>query len=212
MYIPDKNTILIARTQGTPITRYTYEWAGIVKDEAELLGFNVIDLKDHDFTKDTLSKAIRQDNPFFIFLNGHGKPYSVTGYDGETDIITRCENDYLFKDRIVYAFSCYTATTLGKSSYTKGCKCYIGYTDEFLIPFKDIPNVFEDIIANPFMRVSNELALTLLKGGSPEEAIEGFNSTIEELRDYWIRQPNPDSGTIIKYLEDLKKHQYMHLH
>ena len=73
-------------------------------------------------------------------------------------------------------------------------------------------NVFEDVVAEPFMKVSNEIVLTLLKGRSPEDAIRNFNNEIEKLREYWLKRPHPDSGTIRKYLKDLKKQLYMHLH
>ena len=70
--MPDKKTILIVRTikEDDDATRYVFDWAGIVKKEAEFLGLNVIDLVEDNFTEDNFKKMIEKFDPYLIFLNG----------------------------------------------------------------------------------------------------------------------------------------------
>lgn len=211
--MPDRNTILIVRTMSEEDipTKYIFYWAELIKKEAKLLGLNVVDLKNEDFNEKRIKRLIEEYNPFLIFLNGHGTEYSIKGYDGKTDIIIACKNDHLFKDRIVYALSCGTAKILGKSAYNKGCQCYIGYTRDVIFPTQELEDVLSDSVSKPFMRISNEIVLTLIKGGSPEEAIQGFHKLTDNLIDYWEDQEKPEAPTIVRYLKLFKKIQFAYL-
>ena len=180
----------------------------MVKHDAELLGLNVFDLQDENVTEENIKKMIEKFDPYIIFLNGHGTDYSFKGKDGETDVITRCKNDHLFKDRVVYALSCFTANILGKSSRNKGCECYIGYTKKFIFLHQEMDDPLKDYVSEPFMTVSNEIIMTLIKGGSPEQAIQNFNKLSDGLIDYWKKQNNPVAPFIQRYLENIKKMIY----
>ena len=207
--MPNNNNILIARVDHDSSTKYIFNWAELIKKEAELMGFYVIDIKNEDFEEQKMKKIIEQYDPFLIFLNNHGTQYSIKGNDGKTDIIIRCKNDYLFKNRIVYALSCHTSVILGKSSISKGCKCYIGYKDKVRFPMQDLDNVFDDFVTEPFMKVSNEIVLTLLKGGSPEEAYQNSQSLFDKLIEYWKKEDKPEAPSIVKWLRVIKKRQVM---
>lgn len=208
--MPNPKIILIARTikKKNDPTEYIFHWAEIVKNEAELLGLKVIDLQNDNFTGDNLKNMIKEFDPYLIFLNGHGTEYSLKGKDGETDIIVRCQNDHLFKDRIVYALSCDTAKILGKSSYNKGCKCYIGYIGKVVFPNQEMDNPLDDNVAKPFMMVSNEIILTLIKGGSPEEAIKNSYKLSDGMISYWKKSDKPEAPIIQRYLENFKNILY----
>jgi hypothetical protein len=209
--MPNENVILIARTKKDISTKYIYYWADQIKQEAELLGFHVIDLQDENFEEDKIKKYIEEFDPFLIFLNGHGTQYSIKGYDGETDVILRCKNDHLFNNRIVYALSCHSSVILGKSSRNKGCRCYIGYKDRVRFPMQELDNVLDDFVTEPFMIVSNEIVLTLLKGGNPEEAYQNSQKLFDELIKHWKKQNKPEAPTIVKWLQIIKKRQVMSL-
>jgi len=131
--------------------------------------------------------------------------------DGETDIVTRCKNDHLLKDRIVYALSCHTFSILGHSAKNKGCKCYIGYNNEFRFPFLELSEdkVFQDEISEPFMRVSNEIMFSLLRGKSPEEAYTNSQKLIDEFIDFYQKREKYESSTIIRWLRVVKNIQVM---
>jgi len=209
--MPNKNVILIARTikeEKDYATKYIFHWAELIKEEAELLGLKVIDLQDEHFTEENMEKMIEKFDPYIIFLNGHGTEYSIKGRDGETDVVIRCKNDHLFKGRIVYALSCNTANILGKSALNKGCKCYIGYTKKVIFPTQEFDNPIKDYLSEPFMMVSNEIVLTLIKGGTTEDAITNFNNLSDELIEYWGKSHNQFATIIKRYLESFKKMIY----
>lgn len=209
--MPNKNTILIVRTIKSEIdyaTKYIFNWAELVKHDAELLGLHVIDLQNENATEENIKRVIEESDPYIIFLNGHGTEYSFKGKDGMTNIITRCKNDYLFKGRVVYALSCFTANILGKSSKNKGCECYIGYTNELIFPTQGMDEPLKDSISRPFMMISNEIIMTLIKGGTPEKAIENFHKLSKTLIDYWKVKDDPAAPTIKKYLESVKNMLY----
>jgi len=209
--MPNKNIILIIRTikdEEDYATKYIFHWAGLVKYDAELLGLKVIDLQNENVTEENITKMIEEFDPYIIFLNGHGTDYSFKGKDGETDIIVRCKNDHLFKGRVVYALSCSTANILGKSSRNKGCECYIGYTNEIIFPTQKLDDPLSDSVSRPFMMISNEIVMTLIRGGSPEEAIQNFYRLSDGLIDYWKRKDLPVAPIIRRYLESVKKMIY----
>ncbi len=205
--MPNDKVILIVRTikKDDHATRYIFSWAESIKIDAELLGWKVIDLQNENFTEEKMKKMVEEFDPSIIFLNGHGTEYSIKGEDGETDVITRCKNDHLFKGRIIYALSCNTAKILGKSSYNKGCKSYIGYTQEIVFPNKEMENPLEDNVSESFMMVSNEIISTLIRGGSSEQAILNFYKLSDALISYWKKNSEPQAPIIQRYLENLKK-------
>ncbi len=215
----NKKNVLILRVDSPKYdaaAKYAFFWAERIKEEAESLGFYVIDLKNEDVEENRIKRLIEEYDPFLIFLSGHGSGDSFKGYDGKTDIILRCKNDHLFKDRIVYACSCETATILGKSAFTKGCKCYIGYNKKFIFPVSNLENtkreeILSDFIAEPFMKASNEIILTFLKGGNPEEAYLNSQNLFDNLINYWNKQVIPEALQMVKYLKQAKNAQYMHI-
>lgn len=208
--MPNNNIILICRAKYDSTTRYVYYWAEKIKEDAELLGFEVIDLKDEKFDGDRLKKVILECDPFLVFLSGHGTKYSIQGLN-RCDVVIRCMNDHLFKDRIVYALSCSTSLVLGRSAKAKGCKCYIGYNDEIKFPFLEYEDgkVFEDEISEPFMKISNEIMLSLLRRKSPEESYKSSQILIDQLTSHWYNQERAESSIIIRWLKRIKNMQIM---
>ncbi len=205
--MPNENVVLICRMKikGDVSTNYVFSWAEQIKMEAEAFGFKVLDLQDKNFEESCVEKMIKLYDPFLIFFSGHGRDYSLLGCDN-TDVIIRCKNDHLFQNRIVYALSCYAGSILGKSSFSKGCKCFIGYGDQVLFPTKKNykGDLSKDPIAEPFMTISNEIVLTLLKGGTPIDAIENSRKKAGELIDYWENREDVNAPTILKYLRPFK--------
>ena len=76
---------------------------------------------------------------------------------------------------------------------------------------QDLDNVFDDFVTEPFMKVSNEIVLTLLKGGSPEEAYQNSQSLFDKLIEYWKKEDKPEAPSIVKWLRVIKKRQVMSL-
>lgn len=209
--MPNKNNVLICRMNHDEITKYIYHWADIIKTEARLLGFNVIELNNENFDEVRFKRMIEEYDPYLVFLNGHGSDYSVKGFDKKTDVILRCKNDHLLKNRVVYALSCHTFSRLGRSAFNKGCKCYIGYTQRFVFPFRDLSedHIFEDEISEPFMVISNEIMLSLLRGAGPEEAYKNSQKLIESYINHWQKQIGDNSYIVLRWLRFLKNTQRM---
>ncbi|MEK6818879.1 MAG: hypothetical protein AABY10_03005, partial [Nanoarchaeota archaeon] len=116
----------------------------------------------------------------FGLFNGHGNETSITGHKRSPLIDTK--NVDLLKDKITYAISCSSGKTLGQESIKRGAKAYIGYDDDFIF-FYD-PNMIthptNDKTAKLFLEPSIELANSLIKGNSVEEAFNRSNKMFKD--------------------------------
>lgn len=176
--------VLIGRCYYDQYVRFPFHWAEEIKDEAERLSFKVIDLQKENFTEDGIDKSIKEHDPFFIFLNGHGTEWCVRGHNDEPTIQAN-KNDILLKDKIVYCVSCLTAVYLGPTSFDKGCKAYIGYEDDFIFWCGDLNSPSNDTFARMFMEASNQVALTILNSGTPKQAYQNSQKVYDEYIEYW---------------------------
>ena len=72
----------------------------------------------------------------------------------------------------MYARSCHSAHTLGKVAVDGGAKAYIGYKEPFYMGYnKDkMTHPLNDEIADMFLKPSNQVVRSLLKGHSAAEA------------------------------------------
>lgn len=164
--------VLIGRCECDNSVRFPFHWAEEVKQQAQNLGFQVIDLQKDNFTEDKFAKMVTEKNPSFIFLNGHGDEISAMGYQ-QMPVITLNKNDYLLIGRIVHIISCKTGLWLGQFAVDKGCKGYIGYQGLFHI--KSIsPDPDRDEYSKMFKEVVNETSLMLLNNMS---IIDVFNKS-----------------------------------
>lgn len=202
------SNILITRPNHDITTNYLYYWAGQVIDEArERASFNVTDLKGKRVKKDIFTGIVKKINPTFIFLNGHGNSKCITGYDDEV-IIESTANENLLTKRITYALSCSSASVLGRESVKKGAKSYIGYDDEFIFMFDEskISKPLNDKTAKQFIKPSNQIASSLIKGNTVGDAYKKsqklFKQTITTLLS--SESPQDDIGQLPYLLWDMK--------
>lgn len=186
--VPDQRTILICRCIHDIETKYFYSWLEPVIDEARRMGLNVIDLKGDDFNKEKFEDAIKEHDPFLVFGNGHGEENKIKGNNREV-ILEACNNDTLLEGRIAYFIGCKAAKILGPSAIDKGCSSFIGYDDVFLImsdpKITMDGNPLDDIFVRGSMEASNQILLTLIKGGTPEEAVRNFQKTTNTWVEWW---------------------------
>lgn len=208
------NSVLIGRCDCDDVVKFPFYWCEEVIKEAEKLGFNVIDLKRENFIEDKFNKLIVVHNPNFIFLNGHGDEYCAMGFR-RTPVITINKNDYLLKDKIAHIISCKTAACLGYFAIDKGCKGYIGYNGIFGL-WSINSNPVEDKISKIFMEAVNIVSITLLNGGTLEEAYNNsqkvYNNYIELLMKRLFKQDDGDIKReylfdILTVLKNNKKNQ-----
>ncbi|MBT4377120.1 hypothetical protein HOD29_07145 [archaeon] len=187
--------ILIGRSDCDNMVKFPFYWAEEILSEAQKLGFDIVDLKRENFTEEIFKRRVENDDPFLIFLNGHGDEFCAMGYK-KCPVITINKNDHLLKDRIAHVISCKTALFLGQSAIDKGCKGYIGYTDLFHFLSID-PDPSKDIISKIFMEAVNVVSITLLKGGSVKDAYENsqkvYRKHITECTKYFFGAKKEDS-------------------
>jgi len=170
--------IIIGRCSCDETVKYPFYWSEELIEEAKKIGYNVIDLKNENFIEQNFSKHMQEQNPRFVFLNGHGTEYFAMGFNKQPVLIVN-KNDYLLKGKIAHIISCFTAKFLAQSSIDKGCEGYIGYNDYFYIWFiEDDPS--KDIISIMFKEAVNETSKTLINGGSIKEAYEQSQEIYEK--------------------------------
>ena len=140
--------------------------------------------------------------PDVILFNGHGSPTKIYGFNNEV-LVESEVNDSLLKDKIVYAVSCSSASLLGQTAVKKGAKSFIGYKRSFIL-FTDRnreATPLKDHVANSFLKSSNRVSISLLKGNSVEEA--SHKSKVEfkkEIERYASTNAMPGSDRIASAL------------
>ena len=113
-------------------------------------------------------------------FNGHGDDNIICGFKDEP-LIETGKNDELLKGKIIYSLSCSSARKLGESSVNKGADAFVGYRNSFML-FTDADSEaapLKDSIAASFLKPSNKLSISLLKGNTAQEA---SNKSKEEFR------------------------------
>ena len=114
-------------------------------------------------------------------INGHGNDDCVYGQQNKI-LVKKGENEAVFKDTVVYARSCSSATGLGKACATNVNTTYIGYTGDYWFMFDEnkLFNPLEDETARKFLEPSNYVAISLLKGYTATEANERSKNIMKQ--------------------------------
>ena len=173
-------TLLVTRSRHDEATNYLYYFAEQVIREAQQRNFKILDLVDKKANYNDFSGRIRKTEPDLIFLNGHGSPTSIAGYNDEI-LISVDKNISLLKNKITYALSCSSAKKLGKYAIKNGAKSFIGYKENFIFMHEQDKSTrpTEDKTAKLFFEPSNLIVTTLIKGNTPKEA---FNRSQKEFK------------------------------
>ena len=164
----NSNAVLITRPNDDPILNFLYFWTEEIIKEAKERGYNLLDLKGSKSNRKDLESYINKSNPSFILFNGHGTRRSIYGQNTEP-IIELSVNDNILTDRIIYARSCDSAAELGVKCKAK---VFIGYYWNFVFYFdrSNISRPMKDKLAGRFLKPSNLIGITLLKGKTANEA------------------------------------------
>lgn len=156
--------LLVTRPRHEITTNYLYYFAGeVIKQVKNKI--KIYDLSDRRANCQEFESIINKTKPGIIFLNGHGNDENVGGINNET-ILGIDKNEQITAKTIIYALSCSSAKTLGKSCVDKGARSYIGYNDVFVFSYEEskISKPLQDETAKQFLGPSNTLILSLLKG------------------------------------------------
>lgn len=109
----------------------------------------------------------------------------------------------MLKDKIIYALSCRSANILGKTTVKNGAESFIGYEEDFVIVTDSEREAtpLKDNIASSFLRPSNQVAISLLKGKTTKESSEKSKKEFKkEIKKYLSSSYEEGTEQIISYL------------
>lgn len=195
--------IVVTRPCYDDATSYSFYYAGLIIKEAESKGIMIYDLKRPRLTKENLTKIIEEKDPRFIFFNAHGNERTIYGdklEEKEEVLIEEDKNHHLLHPRLVYARTCWSASSLGKA-----CKdgCFIGYNIPFSFYMDERwsakpPN---DNTARLFFSPSNLIVSSILKGNTADEAVKRSASmTKKSILDLLKEREEPGAMASIRQL------------
>ena len=203
------NSLLLTRPSHDLTTNYLYHWAALVINEAEKKNFKVYDLKDKKANQKSFAGIVKKTQPDLIYLNGHGSADFVCG-DNDEIIVQKDRDEFLLKDKIVYALSCQSAKNLGPSCIKKGTTAYLGYDDDFIFLYDEhkITRPTSDNIAENFLEPSNLLILSIIKGNSVKISFRrSQNSFKEKIIKILNSESHEQDFNLVSYLSWDMKHQ-----
>lgn len=166
-------TLLITRPKHDVTVRYLFYWTKDIIKLAEERGIKVWNLEGERANRKEVESMLKNKKPSLVFLNGHGDDGAVTGHDDEI-LIEAGDNDSILINKIIYALSCRSGKKLGPESIEKGALGYVGYDDDFLFvtdPDK-LADPLTDKVAGLFLKASNQLMTSLLKGHDIKDSHE----------------------------------------
>ncbi|MFX0173461.1 MAG: hypothetical protein ACFE9L_16335 [Candidatus Hodarchaeota archaeon] len=174
-----KKLLLIRpRVQGDAYTELgSYDWAGLVKQKALDLGWEVTDLAINNATRENVEKKINEIKPNLIIHYDHGSFFTLWGQEaGALEAAIDNLNVELIANRITSTVSCDSAAGLGPMAITNGAISYLGYDQPhaFVIGYQDL-----------FGEASNAANYALLECKTIEEAyqigIDAYNDLYDNL-------------------------------
>lgn len=165
---------LITRPSYDDATNYLYYYAGLLIKEAEEKSIQYIDLKRPRLTPENFTNIVKAKDPRFIFFNAHGDAQRIYGDKigkEEYILIEEGRNHHLLDNKLVYARSCWSAASLGKTCIGG---CFIGYNVPFRFWHDEewVTKPLNDNVAKQFLEPSNTIVSALLKGNTVKEAVE----------------------------------------
>ncbi len=196
-----KRGILITLPRHDEITEYLSQFSYQIDEAANERGIEIKKLKDKDVTKNVFEKIIKSQDYKIIVFNGHGSDRTIMG--NKEILVEAGVNDFLIRDRIVYARSCHAGAILGKSC-TKNSEegCFIGYDKpfQFYVDVQWVGNPLKDNIARLFLESSNIVPISLIKGNLSIEAHERSKKQMLKNIKKILEKPNSESFKITEAL------------
>lgn len=173
--------LLLTRSRHDIGNQYLYEYCEEVLKDAESLGWKADSVENEKNNGRELQSRLSKTNPDFIFFNGHGNDGAVFGHKNEA--LVDSASAHVLGNRVVFARSCSALNLLGKEAVKKGCRAFIGYAGQFLIPrtneYESTP--LRDKTARPVLEVSNLVGKLLLKGDTVGQAVDAAQQKAADL-------------------------------
>jgi hypothetical protein len=189
--------IVLIRPSYETTTRYLYIWNQKVVDRTREKEMNIVDLKKKQAARNNLINVLSQNDPDYVFLNGHGAPDFITGQNGEI-LIQAGVNEGVLAGKHVHALSCDTGKILGPAAIKKGAKSYIGYDEPFVFVTKQ---------AGLFLDPAIAVSLSLLDGATARQACRASQQAFLENIRILSASRQKKNSYLIRYLLWDKNHQ-----
>ena len=171
---------LITRPNHDKVTSYLFQWSKEIINFKYPAEIQFLDLPAKKANESKVESYLKKQCPKIVLFNGHGDDNTICWFKDEP-LIETGKNDELLKGKIIYSLSCSSARKLGESSINKGADAFVGYRNSFML-FTDADSEaapLKDSIAASFLKPSNKLSISLLKGNTAQEA---SNKSKEEFR------------------------------
>ncbi len=165
--------LLITRPKHDAATHYLFHWSTEIVDNANEKGLRTTDLQKNKANKRDFQSYLKKNVHDIVIINGHGDASSACGEDNE-ELLSVGDGDDLFKNKKVFIRACDCGAVLGPKLVEKGAKGFIGYAQPyiFLTDKDSVHEPLKDELASPVLDCSNQVARSLLKGKSIQEAHE----------------------------------------
>jgi len=189
-------TYLVTRPEYDDTTHYLSDWSKETIKLAENQGLKVLDLQREKANKNEFEGKMEKFSPVLVMINGHGDIDSVTGHKNQI-LVKVGLNEGILKSKIVYALSCKSAKILGPRSVQAGALNYTGYKDDFIFVYEPelISRPLSDKTAGLFLKPSNILIESLIKGNSVRESFEKSKNALKKNFNLAISTSESDSTT-----------------
>ena len=196
------NKVLITLPNHDKVTAYLFAWSREITKEKYQIEYRFLELEGMEANREKVESYLKKQNPRLVLFNGHGSDNFICGF--KNNILIQSEvNDNLLKGKIVYSLSCRSANGLGKTAIKKGADSFIGYKDDFVIVTDSEREAtpFKDNIAASFLKPSNKVAISLLKGKTAGESLEKSKEEFKkEIKKYLSSSYEEGTEQIISYL------------
>jgi len=172
---------LVFRPDYEVLTRYVSRYIeAYVIGSAKELGFTVTDLyKERANSSNFLNSIYNQD---VVIFGTHGLDDTLFGQNGEI-VLFSCLNDDALSGKICFALACRTATKLGHTAVDKGCRCYFGWLQDFVViideSYKDpLQDPYAGSFLRPVINGMNIMMTSFIYGKEIKEIAEDVYSTV----------------------------------
>jgi len=200
---------LLWRSDFELATKYASYFVKDLARVADRLGFTTTDLAGDDAMPTRIYAALDAQDPMLVVGMGHGCINVLTAQDYR-DVLwvaPGCkhhshadDNTALMANRILYSYSCYTATGLGPGVIRGGAAAFIGYKGPFCWVIGPAQDPAVDPYAPDFFHCANTVAITLLRGGSVKEAERAAKAEFDKAIKKWEASDDPRAPLCVTLL------------
>ncbi len=205
------NGILITRSSHDLPNMYLSYWCEPLIEKLKEAHVQVLDLFQKKANPNNFLSYVTKRNPSVIFLNGHGGPDFICGYD-DVVLVDRKNCEKLLKGKIIYARSCQAGAVLGPYAIIKGAVAFIGYSRNYSIGYSEEKRThpLTDNVARLFLEPSNLIPQSLIFGNSPTQAYQTSQKEMRKNLQYMLSSKSTmDERDAAPYLWNNIKYQVL---